>query len=281
MNYVPNLSEPQRDLPHYGATVRNFGDGHVEVSVWKPNPVWMRAAFDRQCGIPPLPRVPSERRQLSDEEKHDMHVARASLRARQRVRWLVKAIGADHLLTLSYRQNMQDADRLRRDWQEFVRLVRKRYPHWRYVAVRERQSRGAWHIHAAVVGFQQVDFLRSCWYRVVGFVNDDFGDCLAMGNVDVQAQPRHKKLSMWKRDHLSNYMTKYLHKDFEQTLKSEKRYWSPRGIVIQKKRVWFGAASFKDAYVEAMELALSEGADYTTEWWSKDWGSLIVTGSPH
>jgi hypothetical protein len=37
-----------------------------------------------------------------------------------------------------------------------------------YVAVLERQQRGALHPHLAVKGFQDVRLLRRCWYKIVG-----------------------------------------------------------------------------------------------------------------
>jgi hypothetical protein len=70
------------------------------------------------------------------------------------------------------------------DLRQFLKLVRERYPEYPYVAVWERQKRGAIHWHLGVPGFQDVRFLRSCWLQVVGE---------GYGNIDVRG-PRGDKL---------------------------------------------------------------------------------------
>ena len=46
-------------------------------------------------------------------------------------------------------------------------LSRIGYP-MSYAAVLEGQKRGAIHPHLAVHGFQDIRFLRRCWYKIVG-----------------------------------------------------------------------------------------------------------------
>ncbi len=50
-------------------------------------------------------------------EKDAENRARAARRARQTVLHRIKTIKADRLLTLTYRENMQERERLQRDWQ--------------------------------------------------------------------------------------------------------------------------------------------------------------------
>lgn len=77
---------------------------------------------------------------------------RAERRARSRLRQLILATRADHLVTLTYRGNVTDFERACRYLRKFVRIVKARKTDWTYIAVAERQQRGAWHWHLAVRG---------------------------------------------------------------------------------------------------------------------------------
>lgn len=50
-------------------------------------------------------------------------------------------------ITLTYAENMQDNDRLRKDLQPFFRKMHKVYGDFEYIYVKEQQGRGAWHVH--------------------------------------------------------------------------------------------------------------------------------------
>jgi hypothetical protein len=129
------------------------------------------------------------------------HEDRAVRRARSRLRQLILAAKADHLLTLTYRENVTEYRQACADLTRFNRHVRTHLPDWVYVAVAERQERGAWHWHLAVVGRQDVTLLRSCWRHVVG-----------EGNIDVQQPKRGRS----RRLAIVRYLGKYLAKGFEQ-----------------------------------------------------------------
>lgn len=109
--------------------------------------------------------------------------ARAATRAKSMVRRLIQAGGLDHLLTLTYRENRTDARQCHADLTRFLRLVRNALPDdYKYVAVFERQKRGAGDWHLAVAGWQQVRLLRELWRQVVGDGNIDvrsWGSCPA------------------------------------------------------------------------------------------------------
>lgn len=101
------------------------------------------------------------------------NVRRAVARARASVRRLCLAAGVDRLLTLTYRRNETDLDAAWQDFARFVRQMRGHMPGWRYVAVAERQVRGAVHFHLGVVGWQNVGLLRVVWRSVAGDGNID------------------------------------------------------------------------------------------------------------
>ena len=118
------------------------------------------------------------------------------------------------MLTLTYRENMVDRDRMVRDFDVFMKRVRRVCPNIQYVCVFERQKRGAWHAHIAVPSqihnfrlhegklLKSYDFLRSMWRGVVGVDN---------GNIDLA---RNRKVGR-SSARLASYLSKYISKGFE------------------------------------------------------------------
>lgn len=255
---------PAPDGRSYRLTMRDFGKGRAEFLVTVPRHDPMAAQLANPWA--------KEKRELSQDEKHAASVMRACRRAKQRVRWIVKATGANHLLTLTYRENMTDLKRLARDWQAFVRLVRKRFPEWLYVAVRESQERGALHLHCAVVGRQDVRFLRACWWRIVGD---------GQGNIDVRGPAKRwgNESVRWNPHKLSSYMCKYMIKDFLAAEAEKKRYWSAKGVEIPKAVYWLGATNFPGAVKETYDYVAAVGCKSTSVWASDDWLCIWVDAS--
>lgn len=73
----------------------------------------------------------------------------------------IQAGASDRMLTLTYRENRTDARQCHADLPRFLRLVRDALPDdYKYVAVFERQKRGAGHWHLAVAGWQRACLLR-------------------------------------------------------------------------------------------------------------------------
>ena len=161
---------------------------------------------------------------------------RAARRARVECAARLKAIKADRMITLTYRENMTDRARLARDWKAFVRRIR-RVMGFSYVATHERQKRGAWHMHVAVSGRQNYRLVRSIWRSVVG-----------EGNVDVRNPWREKKL----RHKLAAYMGKYIAKNAEQGELGERRVWCSEGINQAPRETWGGVF---EGWPAAVDLA--------------------------
>ncbi len=171
-----------REQGRWKATLRDYGGGLCEVG-------W---AF-----IPSLKPIKAAR---GESEERTLHADRAARRARSRLRQLALASKADHLLTLTYRANVTDYGQASDDLSRFIRRVRSAVPDWVYIAVPERQQRGAWHWHMAVVGRQDVGLLRGCWLDVV-----------EEGNIDVQPP---KRGTINRRLGIVTYLGKYLTKGF-------------------------------------------------------------------
>ena len=186
----------------YKASLTDYGDGLCEVG-------W---AF-----VPNLSPFKAAGRGLSDNR--EVNKQRAVRRARSTIHKKVLAYGLDHLLTLTYRENVTDFKRASDDLNRFIRSLKGHLPDLHYVAVPERQEGGAWHWHLAVKGRQDVGLLRQQWRRIVG-----------EGNIDVQ-KPRgrgNQRLALVK------YLSKYLAKGFELDLRelNGHRFRSSLGMTI-------------------------------------------------
>ena len=93
---------------------------------------------------------------------------RARARAAGEIRRKCLAVRADHLVTLTYRDNVEDRERVLTDLDRLKRMLTRGGYSMPYVAVLECQKRGAIHPHLAVHGIQDIRLLRRCWYRIVG-----------------------------------------------------------------------------------------------------------------
>jgi len=145
---------------------------------------------------------------------------RAQARAKGEMRRKCLAISADHLVSLTYRANMQNRERALGDLDRLRRmLTRSGYP-MPYVAVLECQKRGAIHLHLGVKGFQDVRLLRRCWYKIVG---------KAQGQINARG-PRPNRSPV----KLARYLSKYISKDIDALPREfgEHRYFCSLGIVV-------------------------------------------------
>lgn len=191
--------------------------------------------------------------------------ARAAARARSTVRRLCMTMGADRLLTCTFRRNETSASAAWSCWRRFVRLVRERMPGWRYVVVAERQQRGAFHFHAAVRGYQAVRTLRECWLEAAGD-----------GNIDV-TPPRRGVRAVEASGHVARYLAKYLAKAFEDSALGSHRYRASEALKVPVVRFWLDAERWPDAVNEALSLAAGDNgrelrAVYFGDEWSCVWG---------
>lgn len=186
----------ESSLGHKGieVTFRDYGEGLVEAS-WHQG----RASGGGVKG------------EGLDREANE---ARAVSRSRKVVRRRCMANKLDYLLTLTYRENVQDRKRAIADLYAFVGIVTGKLPGWRWVAVAERQERGAFHWHIAVSGWQNVEMLRDAWRQVVG-----------EGNIDVKAPRTSRGGYRFGLAQLAYYLVKYMTKGGERAL-NEKRYFS-------------------------------------------------------
>jgi hypothetical protein len=208
------------------------------------------------------------------------NLAAASHRARVEVRRKCMAIGANMLLTATFRENVCDVQKAWAIWEDFIRLVRKRYRDFQYVVVAERQKRGAIHFHAGVVGWWDglmLTYVRVCWLRA---------SSLAGGGVHVRW--KHAAMSAGQRNSgVAAYLSKYISKDAGgEAVRSlnEHRYRCSLGIVITKVDRMCEARTLDEAGAALLALMGEYGdpARYLyrssldsavpVHWWACNWG---------
>ncbi|WP_199739069.1 hypothetical protein [Herminiimonas sp. KBW02] len=134
-------------------------------------------------------------------------------------------IGADRLVTLTYRENLTDSAQVLKDWKEITRRLRKVQHAFQYVAIMENQKRGAIHFHIAVQGRKNYELLRFIWQRVLG--KNELGQ--QMGQVNVR-DPHRFGFGKNGIHKLAAYIAKYCTKAMDCREIDQKRFFSSRGI---------------------------------------------------
>ncbi|TAJ23320.1 MAG: hypothetical protein EPO64_11425 [Nitrospirae bacterium] len=154
----------------------------------------------------------------------DRNEIRARARAVGEIRRKCITIGADHLVTLTYRKNVQDRMRVLEDLERLHRMLKRGGKPLAYVNVLECQQRGAIHAHLGVRGFQDVRFLRRCWYKIVGN---------QQGQVNVEGPRRNSSPVK-----LGRYLSKYISKEIGILPREfgEHRYFCSLGIAVPTER---------------------------------------------
>lgn len=184
--------------------------------------------------------------QQREEERKRRALAKSAARAKRTCRLKIKSARMKSLLTCTYRENMKDFDRARKDFHAFLRKLKNIIPGFAAVYAFETQTRGAWHVHAAIrelpkwlvytekftgkqVKVRSWDYIRRLWHSVVGKDN---------GNVDIDGhrKTRHgipsKHRSAESLAKLAGYVSKYLTKDYGKGLEGRNRWGSTQGLDI-------------------------------------------------
>lgn len=201
------------------------------------------------------------------EERALANAERAAKRAKSRVRLLCKSLGADTLITLTYRSNMDDLALCKKHLREFVRRVTRVFSGFACVCAFERQKRGAWHVHLATRRIMPVathngqfmrsyDLLRAIW-RSVTKVHG--------GNVDVSARRKHSQKSPAR---IAGYLSKYILKAFHEGDKWANR-WTKFGSIEAPVVVRLGTmADLREIVVLCYDL-LRPDQQVVTSWASR------------
>jgi hypothetical protein len=200
---------------------------------------------------PPIDQSGTLMEQERLEKQRLLALEKSARRAKQQCSHKIKEAGFSSMLTNTYAENMQDFDRMRRDWAAFMRKVTPHIPNFACVYAFEQQKRGAWHVHAAIhklpvylwvpqgrgkharkVMVRSWDYLRRCWRAIVG-----------KGNIDVDGHRKrgraghggHRAAESLAR--LAGYISKYLTKDHAKGPPGRNRWGSTQGINPPKARI--------------------------------------------
>ncbi len=163
-------------------TRRVFSSGLVETTGY----------FQSRSDDSHLYAKPSKRRAAAELEKDGIQERSVeSVKVSKRsLRRLVYQLGPDRMLTLTFKENVVDFEEAKRAWHAFQKGWKRHFPDSPLVAVPERQKRGAWHFHCAILGFHDLRQIHSIWKH--GAVNMRRGAS---------------------RSRVARYLSKYLGKD--------------------------------------------------------------------
>lgn len=250
----------------YIVRTQRFADGQQEVVAFS---VAVQRHFQ---GLRLRPRgARGKREALQDETAQDVSAKmdkslRTSIeRSKRMIRKRCKQIGADRMLTLSTRANEMSIEVFSKWWDEFRRRLSKVID-FHYVAVVERQQRGAWHIHIAVRGRQDWKLIRSVWLSVLRKSGTD--GAMYDSIKDFEKWCRFRKIGgkgRAMRHLIATYIAKYVGKGVHEVGFNKKRYWSSKGIVLPETTTYthLGTESSRSEAVAAAYACVDEnGADF-------------------
>lgn len=248
------------NAPSWRMSHRDFGNGHRETALWLHRPD-VEGQLERviRADDPVLPKARGE----GDREASMRAAVR---RAKQKVRHLCKAMAVNSLWTLTYRENVTDRDVVLKHLDAFRRRVQSVLGEWKYVAVLEKQERGAWHVHLAthalpvrlVAGGVKVkswDVMRGIWRRVVGELGGNFDEA--------------KRKTRWGQGRafkgagkIAGYIAGYVAKDMAESELNRKRYSVTKGVELPAavRAEWAGDADL----LGLLELAYASLGDNLT-----------------
>lgn len=260
----------------YRVRAMDFGNGHCEVAASRVIE-WSEAEWPAQYLVDVMEVIIRDLEQRVEDEEELANRKRAARRAKTRVRRLCKLMGADTLLTLTYRALQDDLDLCKRHLKEFNRRMLRVLPGFCFVACFEPQKRGAWHVHLATRNipsslpgikgeWRSFNVIRAIWRSVTGELG---------GNIDLQ---RRKFNSQKSAAQVASYIAKYIGKGFEEGgLESGKNRWTKYGHVEEPLVVETVEESLLDA-VHASYAFLQENQAVATarlDSW-RDW--FFVSG---
>jgi len=209
---------------------RHFSNGQVEINGF-PTTAWHRMKDLRdqwRNSETPTVRGESEHRERNEEI--------AVRRATQQIRLRCKEIAANRMVTLSFRKNIIEMDEAYPFFKEFFRRMRL-HGEFHYVAVPERQERGAWHLHVACQGRIAEKLIIKVWQRVLGRVDGKSQGYAHIRNPK-RSDSQRENGRRWESHRLAAYISKYISKDVSGRDLNDKRYWTSRGIAVPEKRTW-------------------------------------------
>jgi hypothetical protein len=241
----------------YVLTVRPFEKGGYEATVraLDLDNISRLVCGDRRLGVREVPDVVS----VENQEK-------AAQRAKRKMRYLVRNMMADHLVTLTKRESVPaefwTPEDWARAWDRCRRALARLIGDFPYVAILEQHAKGNYHLHIAWCGRVAVRLVRSIWLAVIG-------GGPGCGNIDA----RHMRVSQAGGDRatrIARYISKYVGKHFEDGSRfNKKRYWASRQTLAEARRYVLRALSFAGAVDEVKRMLGLDLGRFQSVWGGK------------
>ena len=209
--FMPSVDYDPSKTSHLVAKIQGFKSGGYEVTLSSQDLHEIARRMDTpRSGV----RVQGD--------QSESNVISSVNRSKKKIRYLIKSMGCDRLLTLTKRENDPDNYWSPKDWanawDRFNKLCKRAGVPLQYVSVLERHKKGNYHLHAAIVGKISINLIRAIWLSITGGK--------ASGNVDIAR--RSNVSDHQRRAGLARYVSKYVSKQIGQTEFNKKRYWSSR-----------------------------------------------------
>lgn len=263
----------------YGSRIsvkaHDLGNGHLEFSGVRDT-AWEELEWSPTAIQHYLEAVQRDKEERAEELAQKCLNIAAS-RAKRRVRRLCKHMGANTLLTLTYRANVVDLGKCKANLKEFVRRVRRVLPDFCAVCCFEQQERGAWHVHMATVKLpmtmawgsavkvKSFNVIRAIWRSVT---KEDGG------TVNVANSKRGARRSAAE---IAAYIAKYISKAFQEGEAGSNR-WTKFGNCDVPKPVDLGRFNSMHDVVSACYALVDQAATVVDQHLSRwgDWFFLVI-----
>jgi hypothetical protein len=218
--------------------------------------------------------APVRRPRDPDAPRNPESVHRSAVRAKKKLKDLVKELAPEGLLTLTSRERLVDLDSLYRVYGRFLRVLRETNPEFAGVAVPEKHVSGKHlHMHVAYRGLTLgFNALRRLWHIALEAdqgrrVTRMLRGAEAPGNIDVQARGSRGDVAT-RAKRIARYMGKYLSKDMVREF-GRKAYSPTRNITLENAvRFYLSALTPEAARREALGLlGVPEAAHDVVRFW--------------
>lgn len=222
------------DTPYaHDIRIHELGHGHTEAIV-SPRYGWEEldnlspmALSDYLEGLRNPPKLTPQ----ETYEKAVRHREKATQRSRTKVRRLIKAKNLDLMLTLTYKENVTDRETISRDFDVFMKRVRRILPNFEYLVVFERQKRGAWHAHIAVHRIAPMYFVKGQMVKSYDLLRNLWRSSHTHGgNVDASTRVNRRRSIAY----LASYLSKYIGKDLGEDVPKYGNSYSASGAALPK-----------------------------------------------
>lgn len=155
-----------------------------------------------------------------DEQSIETNIKINQIRSRRRSKQTIydicRANTWDYFATFTFKENRFDYEICKKKLQQFLNDFSKRKTHIEYLAIPEQHENGAWHFHMLIQGDIQ-KYLTQAWrsnrFQFKGFKH---------GINEVECVKDTQRVSM--------YITKYITKELQDTLKNKRRFLCSRGL---------------------------------------------------